>query len=114
VGKRQLRIERRRDSIPRRGERDEERVALGVDLGATVTRVCLADKPTVRGERIGVELPELMEERRRALDVREEQRHGANGRPRLLDQVESRVLVEDLALEPLESRAGAQVRAARR
>ena len=60
----------------RRRKRDEERVALGVDLDAAVRRRRLAHDPPVLGERLGVpSRPEGVEQARRPLDVGEEQRH---------------------------------------
>ena len=59
-----------------RGKRDEERVALGVDLDAAVRRRRLAHDPTVLGKRVGVARgPERVEQTRRPFDVGEEQRH---------------------------------------
>ena len=86
-------------------ERDEERVALRIDLGAIVARECPTEKAAVRSERLGVSLAEHAEERCRALDVGEEERHGP-GPPHGLTEVESVVLVEDLPLEPLQGGAG--------
>jgi hypothetical protein len=68
----------RRYCLPRRGERHEERVALGVDLDPAVPGESLAEHAAVLLEHVGVALcAELVEQPRRALDVREEQRHGA-------------------------------------
>ena len=69
---RPLPVQGGRDSVARRGERDEERVALSVDLVAAVTREGIAQEAAVGRERIAVALPELVEKRRRPLDVREE------------------------------------------
>ena len=67
---------RRRPSGCRK--RDEERVALRVDLDAAVRRRRLAHDPPVLGERVRVaRRPERVEQARRALDVGEEQRHRA-------------------------------------
>ena len=64
---------------PRRGrEGEEERIALRVHLDAAVCGARLADQPPVLVERRGVGLgAELVQERGRALDVREEKRDGA-------------------------------------
>ena len=57
-------------------ERDEERIAFVVDLVAAVTGERLAQKAAVLAERVPVALStELVQQLRRALDVREEQRH---------------------------------------
>ena len=62
----------------RGGEGEEERVALGVDLGSASLRASVAHDPPVLGERCGVALgAELVESLRRALDVGEEERDGA-------------------------------------
>ena len=61
-----------------RGKRDEERVALGVDLDTAVRRRRLAHDPPVLGERVGVaRRPERVEQACRPLDVGEEQRDRA-------------------------------------
>ena len=62
----------------RRWKRDEERVALGVDLDAILRLVGLAHDPAVLVERSGVPLSaELVQQPRRALDVGEEEGDGA-------------------------------------
>jgi hypothetical protein len=56
------------------GERKEEGIALRVDLDAAVSGARLANRRSVRGEHLRVRLrAELVQERGRALDVREEQ-----------------------------------------
>ena len=69
----------RRVERPRRGrERVEERVALGVDLDAAEAPEDLPEDVALLAEDSGVALvAELVEEARRALDVREEKRHRA-------------------------------------
>ena len=63
-----------------RRERHEERVPLGVDLDASVASEGLTEKTTVLPEDLGVRrVPELVEELRRSLDVREQERDGAGG-----------------------------------
>ena len=58
----------------RRRERDEERVALGIDLHSIVTGTCLADDLPVCGECLGIGLcSQLVQELRRPLDVGEEE-----------------------------------------
>ena len=59
-------------------KRDEERVALRVDLDAVVRHRGLAHDPPVLRERVGVpRRPELVQQACRALDVGEQQRHRA-------------------------------------
>ena len=61
----------------RRGEREEERVALCVDLHSTVPRERIAQHPPVLGQHLRVRvLAEPMEELRRTLYIREQERHG--------------------------------------
>ena len=65
----------------RRRERDEERVALGIDLHAIVTGTRLADDLPVCGKRLGIGLrSQLVQELRRSLDVGEEKRDSARGK----------------------------------
>src|SRR5581483_3176706 len=55
-------------------EGDEEGIALVVDLVAVIPLEQLAQDPPVLGEHVAIALrPQLVEEPRRALDVREEQ-----------------------------------------
>ena len=69
---------RGRESTGRRREGEEEGVALRIDLDSVLGGACLPDDPTVLGERLGVGLrAELVQELRRALDVREEEGDGA-------------------------------------
>ena len=59
-------------------ERVEEGVSLRVHLDASVTRECFAQEPAVLQEGGAVALgPQLVEQARRALDVREKERHGS-------------------------------------
>ena len=63
----------------RRREGEEERISLGVDLDPALGRTRLSYHPTVLGECLGVRLgPERLQELRRALDVRKEERDGAS------------------------------------
>ncbi len=65
----------------RRGKGEEERVALRVHLDPTFDGARLADHAAVLGQRLGVRLgPELVQQLRRALDVREEEGDGAGGK----------------------------------
>ena len=69
----------------RRGgrEREEEGVALGVDLDAALADAGITNHPTVLGKRHGVSLrPERVQELRRALDVGEEEGDSAAGKLR--------------------------------
>ena len=68
----------RGDGARRGREGDEERVALRVDLDAAVRGEGVAQHAPVLGERLRVRLgPERVQQPRRALDVREEERDGA-------------------------------------
>ena len=58
-------------------ERDEERVALRVDLDAVVSRERISQGAAVLGEELGVAGSVLLEKPRRALDVGEQERDGA-------------------------------------
>ena len=59
-------------------EREEEGVALRVDLDAALGSACLADRPAMLGQSFGVGIgSELVEQPRRALDVGEEERDRA-------------------------------------
>ena len=69
-------------------ERDEERVALGVDLDAAVSGERIAQHAAVLGERLGVRVrPERVQQPRRALDVGEEEGDGAGREIRPHDAV---------------------------
>ncbi len=62
----------------RRGEGEEERVALRVTLYAVVCCAGFANHPPVLGECLGVRpCAELVKQLRRALDIREEERDSA-------------------------------------
>lgn len=68
----------RPDGARRVGKREEERVALCVDLDATLAGTRLAQDASVLGERVAVPLPtKLVQQPGGALDVREQERHGA-------------------------------------
>ena len=64
---------RSRERVRRTRERDEEGVALRVDLDAVVARERRAQHLPVLGQRVRIRLPELVQKPRRALDVREEE-----------------------------------------
>ena len=61
--------------ILRTCEGDEERVALGIDLDATVAAKRLPQKAPVFSERLRVAVAELVQKLRRSFDVREEEGH---------------------------------------
>jgi hypothetical protein len=63
--------------VARRGEGDEERVALAVDDHAVVPLEGARQQPPVLAEQIGVGVADAPEQARRALDVGEEQRDRA-------------------------------------
>ena len=68
------------DGIRGAPERDEERVALGVDLLAAVRREDAAEQHLLVGEQLAVPLPaEPFEQARRALDVGKDEGDGATG-----------------------------------
>jgi hypothetical protein len=58
-------------------KRDEEGIALRVDLDTVVSRERLAQDPAVLGKQVGVSRFVFLEESRRALDIREEKRDGS-------------------------------------
>jgi hypothetical protein len=65
-----------RDRGLRRRKRDEERITLGVDLHAASRRECIAQQTPVLAQQLGVAVwAQLLQQLRRALDVREEQRY---------------------------------------
>ena len=77
VGKRRC----RRECSERRGEREEERVSLRVHLHAALSHAGFADPQSVLGQHLRVGLSaQLVQELRRALDVREEEGDGAAGK----------------------------------
>jgi hypothetical protein len=65
-----------RESVSRAGERDEEGIALRVDLDATVRREHLAQQTPVLPEKVGVRVAEFAQQSSRALDIREKERDG--------------------------------------
>ena len=72
-----LRLGRGGDGVGRPRERDEERVALGVDLDPVVSAEGLTDRAPMLFEKNGVGRPVLLKETRRSFDVGEEERHRA-------------------------------------
>jgi hypothetical protein len=99
-----LGVQRRSHRLASGWEGDEERVALRIDLVTAPADKRLPEQPAVLVERPFVTIPELEQQPGRALDVGEEEAH-CPGRPRVgLAKLERRVVVEDLALEPLQGR----------
>ena len=76
-GERPLQLDRRGDRVACARERDEERVALRVDLVAVEPLDRLADQPGMGLKHIVVALAELLEQPRRSFDVGEEEGDGA-------------------------------------
>ena len=76
-GKRALGVGRGLDRACRRREREKERVALRVDLGAVVPSDGLTEDEAMKLQRVAVRGSEPPEQVGGALDVREEQRDGA-------------------------------------
>ncbi|HEY2937173.1 MAG TPA: hypothetical protein VGJ25_11280 [Gaiellaceae bacterium] len=74
-----LRLDGGGRSIPGTCERDEEGVALRVDLDAAVRRERVPEQVAMPRKRVGVGVAELAEKSRRALDVGEQQGDGAGG-----------------------------------
>jgi hypothetical protein len=73
-GQRALRSHRRPRGVDGPAERDEVRVARGVD-GAAIFRAKRGPQQTaMRREQVGVAIAQLLEQARRALDVREQER----------------------------------------
>jgi hypothetical protein len=66
------------DRIAGAGEREEERVALGIDLGSSGGAERLAEDPSVVARQLAVRLvAKLLEQPRRAFDVGEREGHRA-------------------------------------
>jgi hypothetical protein len=68
---------RTRIRVRRAGESDEERITLCVDLDALVVGERRAESPPMLMQRIPVVVAELVQQPRRSLHVREQQRHDA-------------------------------------
>ncbi len=68
------------DRIPGRLEHDEKAVALGTQLPAPVGQERGAQQSPLRRQRLGVAVSHPAQERRRPLDVAEQQRHGPGGK----------------------------------
>ena len=63
----------RRDRVRGSREGDEEGVALRVDLDARVSLECVPQSPAVLGQDLRIPVSVLVEQPRRAFDVREEE-----------------------------------------
>ena len=68
---------RRRQRIGGPRKRDEERVALCIDLDAAEAMELLAQGATVIDQNLGVSIAELLEQPCRARDIREQERDGS-------------------------------------
>ena len=77
VGQRALAVRGSGDRVRRAGEGDEERVTLRVDLDALVVGKRRAESPPMLVQRLPVPVAELVQQPRRPLHVREQQRHDA-------------------------------------
>jgi hypothetical protein len=73
AGQRPLHRQRAQNGLLRAPERDEERVALRVDLVASVAGDGRADQPPVVGQHLRVPLPQRLDQPGRALDVTEQE-----------------------------------------
>ena len=87
-----LGVDRRRDGVLGTPEGDEEGVALRVDLVTSVCGECRANDALVVGEHLRVAAAELLHERRRALDVGEQEGDRAAGKLRHLPKLGARGL----------------------
>ncbi len=103
VGKRRLRLRYRRYRFRRRRERVEQAVARLIDFVAGVRAEGLPQGTTVVGQRLPISLgAELVEQRRRTLDVREHERH----RSRRLHRHRNMIAHAQLLDKPTSARAG--------
>ena len=75
AGKRELRVGGGRNRIGGTPERHEERIALRIDLHPVVLPPGLPQHTAVLGKHLGITVAQLLEQPRRPLDVREEERH---------------------------------------
>ena len=75
IGQAALGVHGRGSRVRRPRERHEERVTLRIDLDTVVGRTGRAHDPAMIVERIAVPVAELVQQPRRPLDVREEERH---------------------------------------
>jgi hypothetical protein len=79
VTQRALRGDGAADGVAGAREGEEERIALRVDLRPAGVAEVLADEPPVLAGDLGVVVAELLQQLRRALDVRERERDRAGG-----------------------------------
>ena len=77
IGKCALALRSGGDGVRRAGEGHEECVTLRVDLDALVVGEHTAESPPMLVQRLSVVVSELVQQPRRALHVREQQRHDA-------------------------------------
>ena len=75
AGKCALAVRSSGDRVRRAGECDEKRITLRVDLDALVLGKRRAESPPMLVQRLPVVVAELMQQPRRALHIREQQRH---------------------------------------
>jgi hypothetical protein len=82
------------DGIVGIGERNEEAIALSVDLLAAVLLERVAQEPPMISQNVGVMVAELVQQTRRSFDVRKEKGDGAcrqlGRRPRCQDRTPNR------------------------
>ena len=76
-GVRALRFDGCRDGVASPREREEERIALRVDLDTAARRKALAHQPAMAGQDLAVLVSERFEQARRPLDVAEDERDGS-------------------------------------
>jgi hypothetical protein len=76
---RALRVNRGGDGVARARKREEERVSLRVHLGAAAGAERLAHDSPVVAHHLGVVVAQFLQELRRALDVREDERDRPTG-----------------------------------
>ena len=81
-GERLLRAGGCRDRVANGGEGDEERISLRVDLVPVLGVKCLAKQAPVHCEQVGVGVTGALQQLRRSLDVREQERDCARRRRR--------------------------------
>jgi hypothetical protein len=70
-----LAVRSRRDRVRRAGEGDEERISLRVDLDALVLSERRAESPPMLVQCLPIVIAQLVQQPRRALHIREQQRH---------------------------------------
>jgi hypothetical protein len=99
LGEPTLRRDRRGDRILRTRKGGEERIALRVDLTPTVLSERPPQNPPVLGKHLTVALPQLLQQARRALDIREQE--GDSASRKLLRRAHEKVLPpSELPVDP--------------